>query len=168
MKNRKTVIIAFLLVAALLLGIGYAAYSTKLFINGTAEVESEAIAFTNEVVFTNAKTDNASYGTVAFTPSTATFDVFGMTQKDQRVHLTYTITNNSDSDVVVKLTTKPTTTATNSKFVVTQDVNSDKMIVAGGTLDVVITVVLNENVTEKLDPVSYTVEYTATSIDTAP
>ena len=166
MKNRKTVIIAFLLVAALVLGIGYAAYSTKLFINGTAEVASEAIAFTNAVTITNAESSDPTYGTASEGDGQyATFEVFGMTQKDQRVTFTYTITNNSDVAVKVNCTTLPTTTAANSIFSVVQGMHSEVTIPAsGGTADVTVTVVLTQDVAAAVDPVAYTMEYTVVGV----
>lgn len=166
MKNRKTVIIAFLLVAALVLGIGYAAYSTKLFINGTAEVASEAVAFTKAVTITDAQTSDATYGTATIGDGQyATFKVFGMTQKDQRVTFTYTITNNSDVDVKVNCTTLPTTTAANSIFSVVQGMHSEVTIAKGTSAKVTVTVVLNQDVEAKVDPVAYTMEYTVVGVD---
>lgn len=41
MKNRKTVVVAFLLVAVMLMGVGYAALSDSLRIDGTAHVKHE-------------------------------------------------------------------------------------------------------------------------------
>ena len=166
MKNRKTVIIAFLLVAALMLGIGYAAYSTKLFINGTAEVASEAVAFTEAVTITKAETSDATYGTADKGDGQyATFEVFGMTQKDQRVTFTYTIQNDSDVAVKVNCTTLPTTTAANSIFSVVQGMHSEVSIGAGGTADVTVTVVLTKDVDAAVDPVAYTMEYTVVGVD---
>ena len=53
MKNRKTIIVAFLLVAALCLGIGYAALTDELSVKGVANVESVAAqtAFDVDVYF---------------------------------------------------------------------------------------------------------------------
>ena len=53
MKNRKTIIVAFLLVAALCIGIGYAALTDELSVKGVANVESAAAqsAFDVDVYF---------------------------------------------------------------------------------------------------------------------
>lgn len=55
MKNRKKVVIALLLVCALCLGIGYAAVTDKLFVNGTVSVSP----FAYNVYFANATCDNS-------------------------------------------------------------------------------------------------------------
>ena len=56
MKKRRTLIIALLLIAALALGIGYAAFSSRMAINGEAILPGVQVS---EVVFTDAeKTDS--------------------------------------------------------------------------------------------------------------
>lgn len=55
MKNRKKVVIALLLVCALCLGIGYAAVTDKLFVNGTVSVSP----FAYNVYFANATCVNS-------------------------------------------------------------------------------------------------------------
>ena len=56
MKNRKTVVVAFLLCAVLLLGVGYAALSDTLDITGSADVNQSAAeeAFNEDVYFSAA------------------------------------------------------------------------------------------------------------------
>jgi hypothetical protein len=56
MKNRKFVVVAFLLVAVLLLGVGYAALSDTLDITGSADVNQSAAeeAFNEDVYFSAA------------------------------------------------------------------------------------------------------------------
>ena len=168
MKNRKTILVAFVLVACMLIGVGYAELMTTLAINGTAGVSAEAIDFAQSVVFTEAKSDMPAYGTAAVVTGDnrrATFTVTGMTRKDDAVHFTYVILNNSDVDINLSITIAPTTTATNSKFTVTQSLAGGVQhpIKAGETKEVVVTVKLNEDVTAAVDPITYVIEYTASA-----
>lgn len=166
MKNRKLVIVSFMIIAALTLSIGYAALSTTLTINGTAGVSAEAIEFTNDVIFTGAQSNNETFGTAAVAQNgqTASFTVSGITQKDDRVQFTYTIKNNSEHDVNIEITTHPTTSATDSKFSVSTALGSNT-IAAGQSITATVTVILNETVTQAVNDVSYVIVYTATSID---
>ena len=168
MKNRKTIIVGFILVACMIMGVGYAALSTTLRIDGQASVSAEAIEFTENVIFTAAKTDAPTFGTAAVNDGnqSATFTVTGMTRKDDAVHFTYTITNKSDHDVNLAVTIAPTTTALDSKFTVTQSLAAGNHLVASeASIDVVVTVKLNEDVNAAVDPVNYVIEYTATSVE---
>ncbi|MBQ9785598.1 MAG: hypothetical protein IJW29_09340 [Clostridia bacterium] len=62
MKNRRNVIIAFMLCAVLCLGIGFAALSDDLAIDGTLAYDKEAAedVFNAEVYFTGAEADASS------------------------------------------------------------------------------------------------------------
>jgi hypothetical protein len=165
MKNRRITLIAFMLVAALTMGIGFAAYSTTLAIHGTTEVSAEALEFTEDVRFTKAVSSREAFGTATIGDGqTATFKVFGMTQYNDRVQFTYTITNNSDYDVNIEITTDPTPAAT-SKCTVTTALSSNTIAKNGGTITATVTVVLNETVTQVVNPISWEIKYTATSAE---
>ena len=167
MKNRKMILVAFMLVAVLVMGIGFAAYSTTLAIHGTTSVSAEALEFTKDVQFTNVTTSNAAFGTATIGDGqNATFTVSGMTAYNDRVQFTYTIVNNSDFDVNIDITTTPTP-ATTSKCTVTTALSSHT-IPKDGSITATVTVVLNENVTTVQDPINWTIEYTATSVDPTP
>ena len=162
MKNRRFALVAFMLVAVLVMGVGFAAYSTTLSILGTTEVSAEALEFTEDVRFVGATTTNEAFGTATTGDGqTATFTVNGMTRYNDRVQFTYTIANGSDYDVSIAITTTPTP-ATPSKCTVTTALSSNT-IAAGGTITATVTVVLNETVTEVQSPINWTIEYTATA-----
>ena len=163
MKKRRIIILAFMLIAVMVVGIGFAAYSTTLTIHGTTAVSAEALEFTNDVQFVSASSDNEAFGTATANGQTATFTVNGMTAYNDRVTFTYTIKNSSTYDVNIAITTHPTP-ASPSKCSVTTMLSSDT-ITAGGTITATVIVVLNENVTEAIDPINWTIEYTATSIE---
>ena len=165
MKNRRITLIAFMLVAALTMGIGFAAYSTTLAIHGTTAVSAEALKFTEDVQFINASSSNEAFGKADVGDGqTATFTVSGMTQYNDRVHFTYTIINNSDYDVNIDITTHPTPAAT-SKCTVTTALSSNTITKQGGTITATVTVVLNETVNQVVDPINWTIEYTAISAE---
>ena len=165
MKNRKFLIIAFVLAAALTIGVGYAAYSTTLGIYGTTSVSADALEFTEDVHFTTVTSTNEAFGR-AFVDEggqTATFTVDGMTAYNDRVQFTYTIVNESTYDVNIVISTHPTPAST-SKCTVTTALSSDT-IPAAGSITATVTVVLNEDVTTAINPINWTIEYTATSVD---
>ena len=164
MKKRRIVLAAFMIIAVLTMAIGFAAYSTTLSIHGTTAVSPEALEFTKDVQFTNVVSSNEAFGTATIGDGqNATFTVDGMTAYNDRVQFTYTISNASDYDVNIDITTTPTP-ATPSKCTVTTALSSHT-IPKGGSITATVTVVLNENVTEVVAPINWTIEYTATSIE---
>lgn len=165
MRNRKIVVIAFILAAVLTIGIGYAAYSTTLTIHGQTSVSAGAVNFTKTVKFTDATSDNTAFGTadVSNDGQSASFTVSGMTAYNDRVQFTYTITNTSGQDVNIEITTRPTPAST-SKCTVTTALSSNT-IPNDGSITATVTVVLNETVTTAQAPINWTIEYTATSVD---
>lgn len=163
MKNRRFVLVAFMLVAVLTMSIGFAAYSTTLAIHGTTAVSQEAIDFTNAVQFTNAVSSNDAFGTADIGDGqTATFEVSGMTAYNDRVQFTYTITNTSGSDVNIEITTHPTPAAQSLCTVTTA--LSANTIPNNGSITATVTVVLTTDVTQAIDEIGWTIEYTATSV----
>ena len=161
MKNRRIALIAFMLVAVLTMGIGFAAYSTTLAIHGTTAVSAEAIEFTEDVQFTHATSSNEAFGTATADGQTATFTVSGMTAYNDTVTFTYTISNGSAYDVDIQITTNPTP-ATPSKCTVSTALSSNT-IAAGGSITATVVVVLTEDVNTVTTPINWTIEYTATS-----
>jgi hypothetical protein len=167
MKKRRIIILAFMLIAVMVVGIGFAAYSTTLAIHGTTAVSAEALQFTEDVQFTSVTSSNEAFGTATIGDGqTATFKVDGMTQYNDRVQFTYTITNGSSYDVDIAITTHPTP-ASPSKCTVTTALSAST-IPAGQSITATVTVVLNETVTAAIDPINWTIEYTATSVDPTP
>ena len=152
-----------MLIAVMVVGIGFAAYSTTLTINGTTAVSAEALDFTEDVQFVSVTSSNEAFGRATTNGQTATFTVDGMTAYNDRVQFTYTIMNNSTYDVNIEITTHPTP-ASPSKCTVTTALSANT-IPAGESITATVTVVLNEKVTEAIDPINWTIEYTATSID---
>lgn len=110
MKNRKTIIVAFLLVATLCLGIGYAALTDILEITGTANINNSGAlaAFDEDVYISNVTAVDSSEGDSASIPpdnkDKATFTVKSLTLKDDIATFRITVTNDSSEfDAHVKV-----------------------------------------------------------------
>lgn len=107
MKKRRSLIIPVLLVAALCLGIGYAAVTDVLDINGSADVNQSAAeeAFNHDIHFTDAVAENTAEGDLASfdpaDPDMASFTANSLNGKGDTAKFTFTITNEGDLDAVV-------------------------------------------------------------------
>ncbi len=109
MKKRRTLIISLLLVAALCLGIGYAAVSRELEVTGTAQYQPDNANF--DINFTKSTTSDETHSTHGFTEDVGTFAVSGLTKKDDTVKFTFTITNET-SDITAKIASAQDVTIT--------------------------------------------------------
>ena len=124
MKKRRTLIISMLLIAALCLGIGYAAVAATdtLKITGSASADGTEMnkQFDMDVYFsaavpddTNLEAEDATVTAEIITDAgrtdgygdEATFEVAGLAVKGEYATVTYTITNDHDADVWVSLIT---------------------------------------------------------------
>lgn len=178
MKNRKTVVVAFLLVAAMLLGIGYANLTTTLTIIGNAHVDiaQAEVNFDNKVYFSSARLGNSTGtgGTAdeisANNTDDATYVVNKLATKGEYSEFYFTIKN--DSNVPVKISVEPTklsgaendTNSNPSIFEVTYEYANDNMeIPSGGEMEVKVTVKIIEAVT-KVTSGTFTIELTATAV----
>ena len=105
MKNRRTIIVAFMLCAIMLLGVGYAAVTSALEINGSAEINAGNVqtAFDNNVFFSDATAD--TNGDVAYVDSQdndiANFKSLNLAEQGNTAKFTFTIQNDSDLEVSV-------------------------------------------------------------------
>lgn len=175
MKQRRTLIIALLLVAALALGIGYAALSRDLQINGSANLQGNnddfQIYFTEGSADSDAATVTANEGT-----TTASYVIDGLSEVGDTVEITFEVLNDTE-DVYAHLNS---ITSTTGELVITTasgdvtgnyaDYFSKEMVITnengdvyadgedfivepGKTATVTITITLEKTVT---DPVSAT------------
>ena len=143
MKKRRSTIIALLLVAALALGIGYAALTDDLFITGSANISKEHAedAFAADVYFTRAVI-SAEKGSAVIGADThgEANDQITITVQDgvlkgagDSVLCTVEITNAGDLDASVKLNAG--TTSNSEYFEVTTNWGAeDKTITAGNKI----------------------------------
>ena len=152
MKKRRITMIALLLIAALALGIGYAAYTVNMKIAGLATVGAPAPnvkfkAVSGNVLEGSVHSSN-SYGTAAVGAQTIDLNLEGFADAEDSVKVTYTVHNGHDFDVKLSdITYALTNTGTNypSHFSIVIDnitnLTSEKVLAAGddATFDVTIT-----------------------------
>ena len=148
---------SMLIVAILLMSIGFAAISAALIINGTAKVSENNEDFS--VIFTAASIDgNDVYSTaVDETKKTITFTTSDLKTLNQTSVLNYEVTNNSsnyDAEVNVTCVPKEGTTAKYTSIRNELEGNATKVL-AKNTVNGTLTVTLNKTATEEV-----TEEYT--------
>ena len=96
MKTKRTAVVAFLLCAIMAIGIGFAAISKNLEINGNANLGMDATGFSVEFVQDGCTpNDGVSTIVVAEDRTVATFTVNGLKKAGQTVVGTFTIKNTS-------------------------------------------------------------------------
>ena len=146
---------SMLIIAILLMSIGFAAISTTLVINGNANVSENNEDFS--VIFTAASIDGRDVYTTAVdeTKKTITFTTSELKILNQTSILTYEVTNNSsnyDAHVTVTCVSKEGTTAKYTSIKNKLD-NDATVVKAKSSVNGTLTVTLNktaiENVTEE-------------------
>mgnify|MGYP004455232065 CR=1 FL=1 len=148
---------SMLIVAILLMAIGFAAISTTLIINGSAKVSENNEDFS--VIFTAASIDgNDVYSTaVDETKKTITFTTSELKTLNQTSILTYEVTNNSSNyDANVTVTCVPKTGTTAKYTSIKNKLDNDATVVkAKSSVNGTLTITLNKTSTETV-----TEEYT--------
>ena len=146
---------SMLIIAILLMSIGFAAISTTLVINGNAKVSENKEDFS--VIFTAASIDGKDvYSTVVDdTKKTITFTTGELKTLNQTSVLTYEVTNNSSNyDANVTVTCVPSTGTTAKYTSIKNKLDNDATVVKAketlnGTLTVTLDKVATESVTEE-------------------
>lgn len=171
MKNRKTVVVAFLLVAVMLMGVGYAALTDVLDITGSADVNQSAAeeAFNQDIHFAvNGAVANNAGNTASVNADNndkASFTANNLKGKDDVATFTFTIENTGDVEAVV---TPAISSNTNTEyFKITSDwmvagQSAPKTLAAGATLTYTVTVTMLKTPTETIAG-SFIIELTAVS-----
>ena len=167
MKNRKTVVVAFLLLAVMLLGVGYAALTDVLDITGSADVNQSAAeeAF-NEDIFFSAAVANDAGNTASVNADNndkASFTANNLKGKGDKATFTFTIKNNGDVDATVTPNISSNTNA--AYFGVSSDwAGQPKDLKAGEEITYTVTFELLETPTETISG-SCIIELTAVSTE---
>ena len=146
---------SMLIVAILLMSIGFAAISTTLVINGNANVSENNEDFS--VIFTAASIDGNDVYSAAVdeTKKIITFETSELKTLNQKSILTYEVTNNSSNyDANVTVTCVPSTGTTAKYTSIKNKLENDATVVKAkesinGTLTVTLDKVATENVTEE-------------------
>ncbi|MBQ2805578.1 MAG: hypothetical protein IJF08_00860 [Clostridia bacterium] len=150
MKNRRIILIAFLLCSCMIVGLGYAAYSEVLDISGTAELDQDETHDGN-VYFSSAtpanNLDTASI--VENNPDKATFSINSISHVDQYATFTFTITNENDEPYDVAVRAYTNNADADEYYSITCDIGGGEVgdtavLPAHGTLDVLVTVEMTQ------------------------
>ena len=171
MKNRKTVVVAFLLVAVMLLGVGYAALTDTLNVKGNlgADISVAAKYFDSTLYFSDDDVSDPALAAVSYESDadghmrdTAIIEATAFTQANQSVTVELTILNGSaefdakvtPSVLVKNLTVTPETDGHDPVFKVEwewkDDSTTDAKTIAknNGTQVLKVTITLLETPTE--------------------
>ncbi len=141
-----------LVVAILLLAVGFAAISTTLIINGSAKVSENTDDFS--VIFTAASLDGTDVYTnvISEDKKTITFETSDLKTLNQTSVLNYEVTNNSsnyDAEVQVTCKVKENTTAKYTS--ITNELENNATVVkAKNSVNGTLTVTLNKTATEEV------------------
>ena len=147
MKKRANIVIAILIMA-----IGFASISTKLVINGSTKVSENADDFS--VIFTAAILDGQDVYTnvTSQDKKTITFETSDLKTLNQTSVLTYEVTNNSsnyDAEVQVNCKVKDDATAKYTSIKNELEGNATKVL-AKNSVNGTLTVTLNKTATEEV------------------
>ena len=100
MKKNKTAKTG-IIVAILLLAVGFAAITTTLVINGTAKIVPDSENFEKNVIFTDATASEGATATISDDGKTITFTTQEMKNIGDEATLTYKIKNDSQYDALI-------------------------------------------------------------------
>lgn len=160
MKKRRSLITILMVCLISLIGIGYAAITSSLTINGTSNATASDSNFS--VVFDTTEDDtvtNCTISSLTETSATVTVDGSKLTKTGDTATATLTI-NNDSTELGANLVANVTQGSTNF-FAVTADLTQSS-IAANGTTTVVVTIQLVKTPTETVTD-SFTVTITATA-----
>ena len=177
MKNRRTVVVAFLLVAVMLLGIGYAALTDTLTLIGNANIDLQqaGVNYDKKVYFSAAEvvsSPNTAVDTVSGVGTDdATYSVHSLATMGDTAIFKFTIKNESNVPVVIEIPNKKLSGQDNNSnsnptvFSITYDYSiADKTIPSQGTMDVTVTVKVVAPVTTETGA-TFGIEYTAKTVE---
>ncbi len=169
MKNKKFILVSFILVSSMLIGVGYAALTDIFVVDGNAVINQQAqnVAFDADISVSKAEfvettgtsgvADTA--GPDAVNNDKASFTVKSLALVGETAKFTFTIKNDSEFDATIANTV--CTVDDTTHFRVTADVPDNNVCAAGSTMDVTVTVELIAAVTAETTA-NITVNYTAT------
>lgn len=178
MKNRKFIVVAFLLVAVMLLGVGYAALTDTLIIIGNAHIDLDTAnkTFDDRIKFIGAEaTSSTGTGTTAdvasYSDDDATYTANKLALIGEKSVFTFTIKNDSNADAEIsvnpnKLSGAINPSNSNENDFTVEYAYPDGTTVAkqGGTIRVVVTVTVKQ-VIQNATSATFGMELTATSVE---
>ena len=178
MRNRKTVIVAFLVVAVMLMAVGFAALTDNLIIAGEANSNTTAAQnqWEQDIYFsaaqavsggTSGTADEASVG--SSNNDHANYKVNSLARAGEKAVFVFTIINegNTGYDAKISVDSGYPTNTKSDYYTVTYSYGTsgtDYTVPAGGTLDVTVTVELIKDPDQNLNG-QFTLNLTATSVE---
>ena len=176
MKKRRTLVISLLLIAALALGIGYAALSDDLFIEATVNFDPTVAddELAEDVKFISAEHNDYCYAGVSGTDATgdtaflhvggetATYE---LTTPGQSAVATYTIENNYEAAVSVAVDVSCDLTNLHELYKIEVDVTEASNIASEGEGKVTVTVTPKNVLTEVISADTFQIKLIATVIE---
>ena len=167
MKKRRNLIIALLLIAALALGIGYAAVTDSLTITGNANVKPHQDNL--EVIFTDIKNKDKCTATIQTDATVATFTTTQLEVGGNTASATFVVTNQSpEYKATIDAPTIAITTGS-EYFEVTTDFGTESRTLnaVDGTTEFTVTVKLKGAVTEER-ACEFTITNNVTAVEVIP
>ena len=165
MRNRKRIIVSFMIVACMLMAVGFAALTDTLNIVGEAEVDYNTAnsGFDADVYFSDASAEHTSdTAHVTTDPDMARFSVRSLAAAGEKANFTFVIQNDNEFSAFIKFDASKTTNSKDDYFTV--EVLEDELeIPAGESVEVHVVVTLLQ--TPQLDAVgdkvtaTFTLEY---------
>ena len=179
MKNRKSILVVFLLVAAMLMSVGYAALTDELGITGDLKTDTtQSMAeFDADVYFFSAnivtdETGNQSVAQVLEGRDDAKIQALHFTEKDQVVKAKFVITNDPLDEFAAKIAGSSVSVSNNGGhepiFTVTWSWQEDSIdtndivLKPGESQDLFVTITLKET-PQEIHQAEFSVSYTATA-----
>lgn len=165
MRNRKNVIVAFVLVAVMLMAVGYATLTDTLTIIGNVTTDKTGAEnnFAEKIYFSAAEkveaqshsTGTSNPDTCSFSGNDATYAVHSIAVKDEYVTYKFTIKNDSNVPVYIQVNSTKTGGSANpsnsnsTHFSVEYTyANTDRVIPSASTMDVYVKVTAVAPITE--------------------
>ena len=162
MKKNKTLLGVALLIAVLMLGVGYALTSIPLTLNGTMNAATNDENF--RVEFTDAEASNAD-DTATFTTTSATYNVKSLKTVGEKATATFTITNLSKAGINTNITANEAqVTDAGQYFKVTTNLENGQDVAVNGTATYTVTVELVKAPVETAATGSFTVSFNAAAV----
>ncbi len=165
MKARRSIVIAFLLVAVMVLGVGFAAVSTTLDITGKADVNPDS-AFKTDIKFTEANALEA--GNTANVnindDNKASFTANNLSGQGDSASFTFKVKNEGDLDATISVTTCAVTVGDTDLFEIDTDWDAAQPLDANGEATITVTVSLKNTPKESVSG-SFIVELKAEAVN---
>ena len=180
MRNRKTVIVAFLVVADMLMAVGFASLTDNLIIAGEANANTTAAQkqWEEDICFTKAEVKASGTSGVADSASVGTsnndhanYEVNSLARAGETAVFEFTITNKGNTGYNAKVTVDsgyPTISGDSDYYEVTYEYdgqpNADNFVIPAGQSRIVkVTVRLKADPDQNLNA-QFTLNLTATSV----